>query len=424
VAQAAPLPTLDPHLATARLKAMTTYLPIILPTLVMRFAAFVAAASCGLLLLAVESFATTFADSPNINIPTPAVYYVGKFCFNPVTKGLVTLSAQGSPTTSLIFLDDQPDAWPSVTATTGVARAGNVIYGSNDPTVCNSFLANHKSQSEFNNTLPFSTTVNIQEHFRRNWYFAFVNCAPAGSDFLTVSSYSITINQGEAGNGTPLSCEKIGKYELFATYFAFSFVALFALLAYAKKLGIAIFSLSAPHALVMYAFMVFTFGLIFVLADADSQRASGNIVPQGRQSFGLFLLQVADWMMLTQAFGLCTGIVSIGHLQQETNIVKGVLAAFCLTYIILSIITVATDATMYAAFYLPCSLSTSHPTSNLRCVFLTSCTCTTCPTIPMHSPSIPPASASPSCAASSCHTLATWRTSFTRPSPLSKAKAC
>jgi hypothetical protein len=290
------------------------------------------------------------------------VYYVGKFCFNPVQTGQITITAQGNPTSILVLMDDQPDAWPAVTASTGVARASSLI--SNDPNVCNAFLALQKPiPSEFNASLPISTSVNVQENFRRNWYFAFVNCAAAGTDTLTVASYSISVNQGDGGSGTPLSCEKIGKYELFATYFSFSFIALLALLAFAKKLGIAIFSPSSPHALIMcvtflpsvsfcniirrYALMVFTFGLIFVLADADSQRGSGNIVPQGRQSFGLFLLQVADWLMLTQAFGLCTGIVSIGHLQQESIIVKAVLAAFGLTYVILSIITVATDASMY-----------------------------------------------------------------------------
>jgi hypothetical protein len=334
----------------------------------MRIAVFVAAAACALLSLAGKSSATTYADSPNLNLPTPAVYYIGKFCFNPVTKGLITISAQGGSTTSLIFMDDQPDAWPAVTAPTGVARAGNVIYGTSDLNVCNAFLANQKSQSEFNNTLPFSTTVNIRESFRRNWYFALVNCAPAGTDSLSVSSYSISVSQGEGGSGSPLSCEKIGKYELFATYFSFSFIALFGLLAFAKKLGIAIFSLSSPHAIIMYALMVFTFGLIFVLADADSQRGSGNIVPQGRQSFGLFLLQVADWMALTQAFGLCTGIVSIGHLQQETNVVKAVLAAFCLTYVILSIITVATDASMCVAPSLIFGKHGFTPISHFICV--------------------------------------------------------
>ena len=327
----------------------------------MRISAFAAAAACGLLLLARPSLAATFADSPNLNLPSPAVYYVGKFCFNPVQTGQITITAQGNPTSALVLMDDQPDAWPAVTASTGVARAGSLI--SNDPNVCNAFLALQKPiPSEFNASLPISTSVNVQENFRRNWYFAFVNCAAAGTDTLTVASYSISVNQGDGGSGTPLSCEKIGKYELFATYFSFSFIALLALLAFAKKLGIAIFSPSSPHALIMcvtplpsvsfcniirrYALMVFTFGLIFVLADADSQRGSGNIVPQGRQSFGLFLLQVADWLMLTQAFGLCTGIVSIGHLQQESIIVKAVLAAFGLTYVILSIITVATDASM------------------------------------------------------------------------------
>lgn len=308
----------------------------------MRFSPFVAAALFGLLSLAGPSFARTFADpNANIAVPSPAVWYIGKFCFNPTSQGSLSIEVMGSPTTFLVLMDDQPDSWPAASRPTGFARAGTVI--TTDAGVCNGFLTAGNSFNEFNSTLPIPLAlVTVNENYRRNWYLAFVNCAQ--SDSLLVNSYSIVASQGD---GSALSCEKFGKYELFATYFSFSFMALVVLIAFAKKIGIAIFELSAPHALMFYAFIVFTLGLTFVLADADSQRGSGNLVPQGRQSFGMFLLQVADWMMLAQAFTLCSGIASFGHLKDESNLVKAVLAAFCLTYFILSIVSVAVDANMY-----------------------------------------------------------------------------
>jgi hypothetical protein len=308
----------------------------------MRFSPFVAAAVFGLLSLAGPSFARTFGDpNANIAVPSPAVWYIGKFCFNPTTQGQLSIAIVGNPTTSLVVMDDQPDSWPAASAPTGFARAGTVV--STDAGVCNGFLNAGNIYNEFNSSLPIPLTLlSIKENYRRNWHLAFVNCAQ--SDSLLVNSYSIVATQGD---GSPLSCEKYGKYELFATYFSFSFMALVALVAFAKKIGIALFDLSAPHALMFYAFIIFTLGLTFVLADADSQRGSGNLVPQGRQSFGMFLLQVADWMMLSHAFTLCSGIASFGHLKDESSLVKAVLAAFCLTYFILSIVSVAVDGSMY-----------------------------------------------------------------------------
>ena len=308
-----------------------------------------AVAVFGLLALSSTSFARTFTGL-NVNVPSPSVFFVGKFCLNAVQQGQITISAQGSATTALVFMDDQPDAWPAVSASTGFARAGNVISGTSDPNVCQKFLSASQSSSEFNRTLPLNNMVYINEGYRRNWYFAFVNCAPSDtSDTLSVSAYSITLAQDAGGSGSPLSCDQIGKYELFATYFSFSLIALFALLAFAKKLGIAVFSLSSPHALVLYALIFFTFGLTFMLADADAQRGSGDLRPHPRQSFGMFLLQVADWLMLAQAFSICTGIASLRHLKDESNVFKIVLAAFCLTYFILSIVTIAIDAQMCVA---------------------------------------------------------------------------
>jgi len=317
----------------------------------MRMSAFGAAAIFGLLSLAGTSLARTFANTnAAISIPSPAVWYIGKFCFNPVQGGQIQINAQGSSSTYLVFLDDDPNAWPRIQQAAGDARAGNVY--SYDPKICQSFLDGSSTPSEYNGTLPVTTTIGINENFRRNWYFAFVNCAPQNTDTLSVTSYSIVLNQGQGGTGSPLSCEETGKYELFATYMSFSLIAIFALCIFAKKLNIPIFSPSAPHAQILYALMVFFFGLIFVLADADSQRATGNMVPQIRQNFGMFFLQVADWMMLTHAFALCTGIATFGHLKEETNIVKGILAAFCLTYFILSIATIATDGATYdMSFY-------------------------------------------------------------------------
>jgi hypothetical protein len=285
------------------------------------------------------SFARTFTNSnANINIPSPAVWYVGKFCFNPISNGPVTFDIQGGSTSSLVLLDDQPFAWPYATASTGFARAGTVV--STDLSICNTFLT-PSLVGELNASLPFNSTVLISDKYRRNWYFAFANC---GSDSLSVSSYTISMTQSD---GNPLSCEKIGKYELFATYFSFSFVALLGLAGYAKKLGIPVFSFSSPHALMLYALIFFTLGLTFVLADADAQRGSGNLVPQVRQSFGFFLLQMADWMMIARAFSLCTGIVSIDEFKSVSNIMKGIIVAFCLTYFILSIISIAVDGSMY-----------------------------------------------------------------------------
>ena len=312
-------------------------------------APFLAVAAICLLSLVGTSLARTFANS-NINLQSPGVLYVGKFCFNPVQSARITISAQGSASTYFVLMDDQPPAWPFATASTGFARAGNIISGSTDPIVCQKFLSG--DTNEFNSTLPFTTVVDIQENFRRNWYFAFVNCQP--SDAISVSSYSITMSQGDGGSGTPLSCDQIGKYELFATYFSFSLIALLLLLAFARKLGIPMFSPSSPHALLLYALIIFTFGLAFMLAEADSQRASGNLVPHVRQSFGMFLLQVADWLMLAQAFSICTGISSTGHFKHETLVFKIVLAAFCLAYFILSIVTIATDAQMCASCFPQC----------------------------------------------------------------------
>jgi hypothetical protein len=308
----------------------------------MRFSPFVAAAVFVLLSLAGPSFARTFGDTnANIAVPSPAVWYIGKFCFNPTTQGQLSIAVAGGPTTTLVLMDDQPDSWPAASGPTGFARAGTVV--TTDAQACNGFLTAGNTYNEFNSSLPIPLALlSIKESYRRNWHLAFVNCAQ--SDNLLVSSYNIVFTQGD---GSPLSCEKFGKYELFASYFSFSFVALVALIAFAKKIGIAVFELSAPHALMFYAFIVFTLGLTFVLADADSQRGSGNLVPQGRQSFGMFLLQVADWMMLAHAFTLCSGFASFAHLKDESSLVKAVLAAFCLTYLILSIVSVAVDGGMY-----------------------------------------------------------------------------
>ena len=240
---------------------------------------FLAAVTISLLSLVGTSLARSFASS-NINMPSPGVYYVGKFCFNPVQSALITISAQGSAGTYFVLMDDQPPAWPAATASTGFARAGNKISGSDDPNVCQKFLSG--DSNEFNSTLPVTTSVTIQENFRRNWYFAFVNCLP--SDAISVASYSFTMSQGDGGSGSPLSCDQIGKYELFATYFSFFLIALLALLAFARKLGIPMLSPSSPHALLLYAIIIFTIGLSFMLAEADAQRASGDLVPHPRQS--------------------------------------------------------------------------------------------------------------------------------------------
>jgi hypothetical protein len=57
----------------------------------------------------------------------------------------------------------------------------------------------------------------------------------------------------------------------------------------------------------------------------------------------MFLLQVADWLLLAQSFSICTGIASLSQLKDETNIFKLVLGAFSLTYFVLSIVTIALD---------------------------------------------------------------------------------
>ena len=318
----------------------------------MRISALGAAAVLGLLLsLAGTSRARTFANTnAAISYPSPAVWYIGKFCFNPVDGGLFQISASGGASTYLVLLDDDPNAWPRLSAAAGDARGGNLIGAASDAKICQMFLDSSKTSSAYNSTLPISQNIMVNEKFRRNWYFAFVNCA--NQDTLSVSSYSIVLNQGQGGTGSVLSCEETGKYELFATYFSFSLIAIFGLCGFAKSLSISMFSPSSPHAQILYALMVFSFGLIFVLADADGQRSSGNVVPQGRQNFGMFALQVADWMMLTHAFALCTGIASFGHLKDETNVVKGIFIAFCLTYVCLSISTIAIDGGSYdMSFY-------------------------------------------------------------------------
>ena len=57
----------------------------------------------------------------------------------------------------------------------------------------------------------------------------------------------------------------------------------------------------------------------------------------------MFLLQVADWLLLAQSFSICTGVASLSQLKDETNIFKLVLGAFGLTYLSLSIATIALD---------------------------------------------------------------------------------
>jgi hypothetical protein len=234
----------------------------------MRSHASTLAAVIGVLALVASCSARTYTGTVNV-ADKNAVYFIGKFCFNPVQGGRIKVNAQGNPTSSFVLMDDQPEAWPSVTS--AAVRAASVLSTS-DRSRCNAFFTTN-SASEFNGTLPLNTVVSISENFRRNWFFTLVNCADG--DALAVTSYSVSVTQGD---GNPLSCEQIGKFELFATYFAFSFVAIAGLLAFARKIGVPIFSVSSPHALVLYALIAFLLGLIFVLADADSQRATGDLV--------------------------------------------------------------------------------------------------------------------------------------------------